>query len=120
MTSCASFLHSFNVNPPSLFVCRLDTYDIFKDPVTESEVPGYHAIITRPMDFGTMRSKVVQGKYGKGSNAAAKFYNDFLLVFDNCHKFNGGGGEVVDEAMLILKAVPLTFAKACQEVIRSN
>lgn len=88
--------------------------------MTENEVPGYRAIITRPMDFGTMRSKVLQGKYGKGSNAAAKFYYDFLLVFDNCHQFNGGGGEVVDEAQLIFKAMPLTFAKSCQEVMRSN
>ena len=88
--------------------------------MTENDVPGYHAIITRPMDFGSMKSKVSQGKYGKGSNAAAKFFDDFLLVFDNCHTFNRGEGEVVDEAMLILKAMPLTFAKSCQELMRSN
>lgn len=97
---------------------RLDTYDIFRDPVSETDVPGYHKIISRPMDFGTMKSKVAQGKYGKGSLAAAKFYDDFLLVFDNCHKFNDGGGEVVDEAILVMTAVPLTFAKSCQEVMR--
>lgn len=103
-----------------LLLHRLDTYDIFKDPVSEDDVPGYHTIVTRPMDFGTMQSKVKQGKYGKGSSAAAKLYNDFLLVFDNCHTFNGGEGEVVDEAMLILKAMPLTFAKSCEEVLRSS
>jgi len=96
---------------------KADKYEIFKEPVNDEDVPGYSDSITNPMDFGTMRSKVEQGKYGKGSNAAAKFYKDFLLVFDNCYKFNDGGGEVVDEAALVLKALPLTFAKSCQEVM---
>ncbi|KAL7543718.1 hypothetical protein ACHAXR_013003, partial [Thalassiosira sp. AJA248-18] len=100
-------------------VSKADEYDIFKEPVSESDVPGYNEIITNPMDFGTMKSKVERGKYGEGSDAATKFYEDFLLVFDNCYKFNDGHGEVVDEAASIYKVVPLTFAKACQEVLGS-
>jgi hypothetical protein len=97
--------------------CRADDYDIFKEPVTESVVPGYSEIITKPMDFLTMKSKVEGGKYGEGSDAAAKFYGDFLLVFDNCYKFNDGIGEVVDEAKVVLQTMPLAFAKSCQEVL---
>lgn len=67
-----------------------------------------------------MKSKVEKGKYGEGSDAAAKFYHDFLLVLDNCHKFNDGGGEVVDEAKLVLTAMPLSFAKCCEEVGRAS
>ena len=67
-----------------------------------------------------MKSKVEKGKYGQGSDAAAAFYEDFLLVFDNCFTFNQGGGDVVDEAKVVLKALPITFAKSCQEVLRSS
>lgn len=64
-----------------------------------------------------MMSKVEKGKYGTGSDAATKFYEDLLLVFDNCYKFNDGEGEVLDEATVVLKVSPLTFAKSCQEIM---
>ena len=105
------------ISPKNIYF-RADEYEIFKEPVSESDVPGYREIITNPMDFGTMRSKIEQGKYGEGSDAAAKFYEDFLLVFDNCYQFNDGGGEVVDEAKIALKLMSLAFAKCCQEVTR--
>lgn len=97
---------------------KVDEYDIFADPVDASEVPDYYETITTPMDFSTMKSKVMKGEYGEGSAAAAKLYEDFLLVFDNCYQFNNGEGEVVEEAMLVLKAMSLTFAKCCNEVKR--
>ena len=86
----------------------------------ESVVPGYSEIIINPMDFRTMKSKVEGGKYGAGSDAAAKFFEDFLLVFDNCYNFNDGIGEVVDDAKVVLQTMPLAFAKSCQEVIRAS
>ncbi len=67
------------------------------------------------MDFGTIKTKVDNGDYGSGSSAMAKFYNDILLVFDNCRKFNEGG-EVLDEATKILIHVPTVFSKSCEEV----
>lgn len=99
---------------------KADEYDIFAEPVDESEVQGYYETITNPMDFSTMKSKVEKGEYGEGSDAAANLYEDFLLVFDNCYTFNDGGGEVVDEAALILKSMSLTFAKVCREVMRTK
>ena len=129
------------------FVCRADEYDIFKEAVSESEAPGYYDVITNPMDLSTMRSKAEKSEYGEGSEAAAKLYEDMLLMFDNvscfliiclrvyfpctflilllyqpfqCFKFNDGHGEVVDEATHVLKVLPLIFAKACQEVMRMS
>lgn len=96
---------------------KADVYDIFMEAVSDEDVPGYSEMIAIPMDFGTMLSKVEQGEYGEGSDAAAKLYDDFLLVFDNCHTFNSGEGEVMDEATLVFKAMPLIFAKSCQEVM---
>jgi len=56
----------------TLQLLRYDNYSIFKEPVTEEAAPGYSDVIKNPMDFGTMRGKVLKGNYGKGSKAAAK------------------------------------------------
>lgn len=42
---------------------RLDKERYFATPVTEGEAPGYHDIITYPMDFNTMRKKLAAGDY---------------------------------------------------------
>lgn len=82
------------------------------------DIPGYQDIIKNPMDFHTMRAKVDGGGYGK-KDQAGKLYDDFLLAFDNCKEFNGEG-EVFEEAGKVLKALPVVFAKACDEVVRSS
>lgn len=51
---------------------RHDTYSIFQEPVSENDAPGYFDVVKRPMDFGSMRKKVIKGNYGKGSKAAAR------------------------------------------------
>lgn len=42
---------------------RKDDYAFFLEPVDVSQVPGYTAVVKRPMDFGTMSNKVAKGKY---------------------------------------------------------
>ena len=46
-----------------------------------------------------------------------RFYEDFLLTFDNCATFNEFG-DVLKEATAILALLPLEYAKACEEVAR--
>lgn len=94
-------------------VHRLDTYSLFTEPVNEDEVPDYREVIKSPMDFGTMRTKVENGVYGKGSDAVVGFYNDFMLVFDNCALYNDEDGEVGLEAARLFGLVPEVFAAAC-------
>jgi hypothetical protein len=97
---------------------KADNYEIFADPVDAIQMPEYYDVISNPMDFSTMRSNVDKGVYGKGSEAASKLYEDFLLVFDNCHEFNGDTGDVIDEAIGLLGMLPTTFALAVEEVSR--
>ncbi|XP_054253051.1 bromodomain adjacent to zinc finger domain protein 2A [Indicator indicator] len=56
----------------------------FLEPVNPRLVPGYRKIIKNPMDFGTMRTRLLQGGYSSSEEFAA----DALLVFDNCRTFN--------------------------------
>jgi bromodomain-containing protein 7/9 len=42
---------------------RKDDYAFFLKPVDPRLVPGYAEMIQRPMDLGTMTTKVSKGKY---------------------------------------------------------
>lgn len=54
------------------------------DPVALN-IPTYHSIIKKPMDFGTMKTKLDHGEYEN----AKEFEIDARQVFQNCYKFNG-------------------------------
>ena len=53
------------------------------DPVALN-IPTYHSIVKKPMDFGTVKIKLDQGQYEN----AKEFDLDVRLVFQNCYKFN--------------------------------
>lgn len=57
------------------------------------QIPTYHKVIKKPMDLGTMQTKLNLGEYV----SAKEFENDFGLIVKNCRKFNVVG-EVVDAA----------------------
>ncbi|ORZ30655.1 Bromodomain-containing protein, partial [Catenaria anguillulae PL171] len=59
----------------------------FSEPVDTRAVPTYLAVISHPMDFGTMREKVKAKVY----KSLAQFEADFWLVIGNCKKFNEAG-----------------------------
>ncbi|KAH9385750.1 uncharacterized protein NEMAJ01_0646 [Nematocida major] len=62
----------------------------FLEPVDESLVPNYYALIKHPMDISTMKKKLVSGKY-QGTD---EFVRDFDIMISNCHTFNTEGTEV--------------------------
>ena len=53
------------------------------DPVALN-IPTYHSIIKKPMDFGTMKKKLDGGEYEN----AKEFEADARQVFQNCYRFN--------------------------------
>ncbi|XP_053157523.1 bromodomain adjacent to zinc finger domain protein 2A isoform X2 [Hemicordylus capensis] len=62
----------------------------FLEPVNPRLVPGYRKIIKNPMDFATMRARLLQGGY----TSCEEFAADAALVFDNCRTFNEDESEV--------------------------
>nr|XP_046216646.1 bromodomain adjacent to zinc finger domain protein 2B-like isoform X14 [Oncorhynchus gorbuscha] len=56
----------------------------FLNPVNPKSVPGYKKVIRKPMDFSTIREKLVNSQYLN----LETFIIDVNLVFDNCEKFN--------------------------------
>lgn len=92
---------------------KLDQYSLFAKPVTEAEAPGYFKVIKNPMDFRTIKEKIEQNEYGKGSDLVRGLYFDILLVMDNCALYNEENSDVAQEAARILALLPETFASAC-------
>ncbi|KAG8585679.1 hypothetical protein GDO81_005109 [Engystomops pustulosus] len=70
----------------------------FLEPVNPRFVPGYRKIIKNPMDFSTMRNKLLNGRY----TSCKEFAEDAELVFSNCQLFNEDDSEV-GRAGLVLK-----------------
>ena len=61
------------------------------DPVALN-IPTYFQIIKKPMDLGTIQSKLENNAYEK----ASEFREDVQLIFKNCYKFNSEGEFVND------------------------
>lgn len=63
---------------------KRDPHSFFAWPVTDDIAPGYTSIITKTMDFSTMRMKIDDNEYTSLTDFAA----DFKLMCDNAIKYN--------------------------------
>ncbi|GAA5801559.1 hypothetical protein HPULCUR_007007 [Helicostylum pulchrum] len=65
-------------------VQKKDAYGFFLEPVNPKLVPDYLKIIKNPMDFSTMRKKVMEGSY----TTVDLFRSDFNLITTNAKIYN--------------------------------
>ncbi|BET01786.1 ATP-dependent chromatin assembly factor large subunit [Nesidiocoris tenuis] len=79
----------------------------FLRPVSKSEVPDYHMIIKKPMDFATIKHKLNMLEYKKNAELIA----DTELLFSNCRLYNEEGSEVFKAGETLEKL----FYKLCQD-----
>ena len=65
---------------------------IFAEPVNVEalKILDYHTIVKKPMDFGTIKTKLKENQYSK----VQEFMDDMELVFYNCRLYNGIESEV--------------------------
>ena len=84
---------------------KLKNAHVFHRPVDISQVPDYLEVVERPMDFGTIKSRLSIGFYKK----AADFIKDMELVFDNCILYNAPGTFFADAA----EQIRATFEEQC-------
>ncbi|XP_072292041.1 bromodomain-containing protein 1-like isoform X1 [Eucyclogobius newberryi] len=61
-----------------------DHYSIFAQPVSAKEVPDYLDVITKPMDYSTMRQHIDDHVYRN----LDEFESDFNLIIANCLTYN--------------------------------
>ncbi|EDV99112.1 GH13677 [Drosophila grimshawi] len=66
------------------FLEKRDPHQFFAWPVTDDIAPGYSSIISKPMDFSTMRQKIDDHEYA----ALSEFSDDFRLMCENAIRYN--------------------------------
>ncbi|OJT09186.1 Bromodomain-containing protein 9 [Trametes pubescens] len=92
---------------------KKDDYAFFLHPVDLAQVPGYSDVVSRPMDLGTMSTKVDKGKY----RSLEEFASDLRLVTTNAKTFNPPGTIYHTEADRIEAFALEHIAKAAATVI---
>lgn len=83
---------------------------MFSEPVPRDQYPEYYEQIKKPMDYSTMKGKLKNGEY-RSAQAAQK---DFVLIMQNCLKFNAPSSDVVKEARLQALMKPTVLRKAAE------
>ncbi|XP_062254453.1 bromodomain-containing protein 9 isoform X2 [Platichthys flesus] len=63
---------------------RKDPHGFFSFPVTDAIAPGYSTIIKHPMDFSSIKDKILNNEY----NTVTEFKGDFKLMCDNAMVYN--------------------------------
>lgn len=63
---------------------KRDPHSFFAWPVTDDIAPGYSAIITKSMDFSTIRQKIEENEYP----VLPDFTEDFRLMCENAIRYN--------------------------------
>ncbi|XP_037957986.1 bromodomain-containing protein 7 [Teleopsis dalmanni] len=66
------------------FLEKRDPHQFFAWPVTDDIAPGYSSIISKPMDFSTMRQKIDDNEYA----TLTEFTEDFKLMCENAIFYN--------------------------------
>ena len=104
---------------------------MFEEPVTESIAPGYHELISMPMDYSTVESRLEKKHYSNREEVSQpaptlcgryvhadfsllvislQFATDMKLIYNNCIEYNGDESEYSELANQMLDE----FKKLCR------
>lgn len=88
-------------------------WPFYKPVDTEQlDLHDYKQVIKKPMDLGTVKTKVETNKY----RSAAEFATDMRLIFTNCYKYNPPEHDVVAMARKLQDVFEMRFAKIPDDV----
>ncbi|XP_071733050.1 uncharacterized protein [Rutidosis leptorrhynchoides] len=90
---------------------KKDTHAVFSEPVDPDELPDYHEIVEQPMDFGTLRSKLDEGRYKNLEELEADVY----LICSNAMQYNPSDTVFFRQARSIQELAKRDFENLRQE-----
>ncbi|GLE05308.1 hypothetical protein PINS_up014321 [Pythium insidiosum] len=95
---------------------------VFMSPVTD--IPGYHEIIKKPMDLGTVKKNLGSKPSRCRFKSHDKFARDVRLVFQNALLYNKDDeqvkGSVYDAAQHLLRVFDTAYAKSVDTVFKDE
>ena len=85
----------------------------FTEPVDPKALglKDYKKIVKKPMDLGTVGSKLEQGGYTGLETSGEEFYKDVMLTFDNALLYNDEGDEIWEHAGSLKATMEELWAK---------
>nr|CAB3226170.1 bromodomain-containing protein 7-like [Phallusia mammillata] len=86
---------------------RKDPHEIFKFPVNDIIAPGYSSVIKYPMDFSTMKNKIVTNRYDNLDEMKA----DVEQMVENCCIYNKEDTIYYQMAKKLLASATKIFSK---------
>merc|ERR1719210_1675475 len=92
-------------------------WPFYKPVDTEQlDLHDYKQVIKKPMDLGTVRTKMKSRQY----NSPAEFAIDMRLIFTNCYKYNPPDHDVVAMARKLQDVFEMKYARIPDEVTANN
>ena len=90
----------------------------FTEPVDPKALglKDYKKIVKKPMDLGTVGSKLEQGGYTGLETSGEEFYKDVMLTFDNALLYNDEGDEIWEHAGSLKATMEELWAKLLKPV----
>jgi hypothetical protein len=96
--------------------------ELFSSPVDAAAAPDYHSKIVDPMDLGTVRRRLLTGRYARGGREA--LVADIRRTFTNALSYNEKGGEEgvheCAEELLAMFNRQLTALEAAEEAAAAD
>lgn len=103
------FPKSRRIAEPKSFV--LQFANPFLKPVDTKLYPDYPAKVTKPLDFGTVKSRLDAGNYTGNMEA---FVKDMGQIFDNAFIYNAPGSTVHGWAVTLKARLHVAFSISCK------
>ena len=92
-------------------------WPFYKPVDTEQlDLHDYKQVIKKPMDLGTVKTKMENREY----SSPAAFAIDMRLIFTNCYKYNPPDHDVVAMARKLQDVFEMRFARIPDEVTANN
>merc|ERR1719270_651555 len=92
-------------------------WPFYKPVDTEQlDLHDYKQVIKKPMDLGTVKTKMESRQY----NYPAEFAIDMRLIFTNCYKYNPPDHDVVAMARKLQDVFEMKYARIPDEVTANN
>jgi hypothetical protein len=88
----------------------------FENPVDPKalKLGDYKKIVKKPMDLGTVGTKLEEGKYKNLEQSGEEFYKDVVLTFDNALLYNPEGDEIWEHAASLKATFEELWAKVLE------
>ena len=92
-------------------------WPFYKPVDTEQlDLHDYKSVIKKPMDLGTVKTKMESRDY----RSPAEFAIDMRLIFTNCYKYNPPDHDVVAMARKLQDVFEMRYARIPDEVTANN